>query len=778
MAKRILFAVCICIGVLYSQESLSKRERDNVLKAYPPSEKEKYTVRQHDTVIRKGGERISCTVIRFDNMRVSIRYEGLKIDIPKDEIENIILSQDLFQVYTNRLDALEKQDFDAKYSLAKEGLEQAEEDQRFKTWAVDIFQHCASVGNHVPSLIQMGNFLSEQGKYPVAALHYKKAVDVSKGAFPSVIAYAQNLRDQRLYFKAEEWYKKAVSKRPEDPKSLEGLAFCFLKQDRFKDAKKYYDRLFAAVPDYEDALAGYGLILGFRGEFFQALKYCSKALSREDPSPEAYKLKGMLDYSFGFYDSALKYFNKALAFGDPSDEQELRVFGSVVRTIQGSFKEGENLFKEYTTEEILSKPDVANAIGYYHLKKGMALERSGDRVQAVEEYMEAEKAFIKGAGNFDENYFGLYALGVTYLQMGKQSEGVRFLNKAYKARKDYLLPKITLAQYYIKRGDYASAFTEYKSILETVEEKYQIYSGLIKAADDDEIKKYAAVLRKRSARNLIASFIGAAKALILQSKMKEASALVERLRRIIPKRAISYDYLGYIAFVQGNEKEALRYFKTGKDIGSSYSRGKYAQLLLAKNQREYLDDFNREDSKDVRNNWLEQERGGVDIQISDNKLLFEGRVTKSWLLSICSKNYPSSTFVNVSVNMMLDNANTDFFSGICIMGQKSGQGIFLVRNAKGNICFSSSDLQNEGQPWKWFNVEKWPSTGITTLAVKQVDRTNRKFRLIVNDRVVKTLMSGSLIKEEYFKIGCLAQADRGSFIRVWYDDMRVITEKQ
>ena len=39
------------------------------------------------------------------------------------------------------------------------------------------------------------------------------------------------------------------------------------------------------------------------------------------------------------------------------------------------------------------------------------------------------------------------------------------------------------------------------------------------------------------------------------------------------------------------------------------------------------------------------------------------------------------------------------------------------------------------------------------------------------------LLSGSLIKEEYFKVGCFVQGKKGVPVKVIYDEFRVITEK-
>ena len=771
----ILFTVCAVL--LYSDEGISNRERENLLEAFPQTEADRLQIRKTDTVIRKDGEHIACTVLRFDEQRVSIRHEGLKIDIPRDQIERILLAQDILQVFDYRLKALGKEEFDKKYGLAVEALGRAEEDRRFIKWASRVLQHCAERGKHVPSIIKQGNILEEQGKYSVAALKYKRAVDLSEGEFVSILHYAGILRKQRFYFESEQWYRKALALKADDLESLEGLAFCLLKQDRFGQAKKYYDQLFAAEPSYGPALAGYGLLLGYRGKYFQSLAYCSKALSREDPSMEAYKLKGMLEYEFGFYDSAMKYFNRAQAFEDPFEMQELDTCISVIRTIQGSFSANDTLFSKYTTEEILSKPDVGNAIGFYHLKRGMRYEKEKNTAQSLKEYAQAEKAFIKGSGNFDKNYYGKYGLGITYLRLGKGREGAQFLNRAYQARKDFFLPVIALAQYYLRQKDYSSAVREYKRIREPLEEKYRTYSGLGKAADS-RLRTYADVYRKRTEKELISLYTGMLRSLIMLNRLQEASVCAVRFKDILPGSSAVFDFLGYLAFVSGRKEEAGRFFKTGKDMGSTYSKGKYSRMLIARNQREYLDDFNRTDSSDVRNNWLEKERAGVNISISGNRLLFDGTVSRAWSISTCSKSFPSSSFVSLNTDMLFEKGASAFFSGIFIMGQKSGKGIFLVSNDKGKICFSSSDLQNEHDGWKWFSIGDRPSGNIMSLGIRQIDRNNRKFKLTVNGRAVKTLLSGSLVKEEYFRIGCMTQADRGTRIRVGFDDLRVITEKR
>ena len=165
MGKRVLILVFIFTCVLCSQETLSTREREKVLEAYPLSEAEKYEVREHDTVVKKGGEKIKCSVIRFNEQRVSIRYEGLKIDVSRDEIEKVILVQDLFQVFNNRLASLGKEEFDKKYSLAVEAADHVEKDKRFKDWVSEVLNHCASEGRHVPSLLKLGDLLDARASF-------------------------------------------------------------------------------------------------------------------------------------------------------------------------------------------------------------------------------------------------------------------------------------------------------------------------------------------------------------------------------------------------------------------------------------------------------------------------------------------------------------------------------------------------------------------------------------------------------------------------------------
>jgi hypothetical protein len=294
---------------------------------------------------------------------------------------------------------------------------------------------------------------------------------------------------------------------------------------------------------------------------------------------------------------------------------------------------------------------------------------------------------------------------------------------------------------------------------------------------DPEQAKKVAVLKKETTENLISVFVGTIRSLIMRKRLSEAAKSAERLKELVPKCSIAYDYLGYIAYISGKEKDAKKYFKEGKDLGSAYSRGRYSELLLAQNQSEFLEDFNREDSKDLRNNWVEKEVGGIEINITDNKALFKGTVTEPWSISRFAKSYPASPFVNMSVNVKVEKEHKDVFAGIFVIGQKSEQGIFLVRSDKGKICFSSSDLQTEEEGWRWYPVGNWPLTEVTNICLKQIDKGSRKFELRVNDKKVKVLLSGSLIKEEYFKVGCFIQADKGKVVKVWFDDLRVITEK-
>ena len=109
-------------GAGYCQETLPETDRRMILKEYPQTNAEKLQVRTRDTVIRTNKETISCSMIGFRDKKVTFRYEGFKISLPLEEVKKVLLAQDLFAVFQNRLESIHIEKFKERYDLVNDSV--------------------------------------------------------------------------------------------------------------------------------------------------------------------------------------------------------------------------------------------------------------------------------------------------------------------------------------------------------------------------------------------------------------------------------------------------------------------------------------------------------------------------------------------------------------------------------------------------------------------------------------------------------------------------------
>ncbi len=780
MIKKALILLILPVLCILGQDELSSLDRMKILKMFPPTEEEDLQVREIDQVFTNDGDIFRCAVVGVETSGVMIRQEGLKIQIPMKDIKRVLLARSLYDVFNTRFNKIGKMDFASQHKLAVEAFEHIGEDQRFYDWCLEKLKTCAKTGGYVPSYIKVGDIFSAENNYAVAELYYGKAAELDDDNYEAFSKYAVNLKRQNKYYDAEKWFRKSIALNDSDAAILEGLAYSLLKLGKIRDAESYYLKSLEINPESGSAMAGYALILAYTDRFSKAREYLRNVFDKGIFTFEAYAALGMIEYRFGKYPEAQKAFTNALAVSETSDEPEVYAFLSVINTQAGRLTENEAIFENLQKEEILTQPEVANAYGYFLLKKGDGLHNSGEKEKARELYAKAGDVFLKGLSALEENFYGLYGIALSHLRRGNERDYIKYFNKAYDSNPDWLYSKLMLAYSLLENNSFSEALAEFnmmfKNNLDMLKADYSRTAGGEGSLTEEDREDLRAV-KKKARETLELLYLGKVRTQIQLGRFPEAHATAAEFAAIMPKSQRIYDYLGFLSFTLGKMDEAKDYFKTGKDLGSLYSRKKYAELLVAQNQIEYLDDFDRDDNTTLRNNWDEEETTGVEISIKDQKVQMKGTVSRDWDRTAFSKSYRASTFISMSVDVQFYEEYSGFYSGIFLAGRGSEKGIFLIRNNSGQICYASSDLQSDAGEWKWTPSGKWPEGESASLSIVQTDQQSRKFELRVNDVTVLEISAGSLVNEDYFKVGCFIQGEKGAEVLVSFNDFRVISQK-
>ena len=233
------------------------------------------------------------------------------------------------------------------------------------------------------------------------------------GVFERLSNYHQALAD----------YRRALENAPEDRDVRLALGTLFVRARQPDAAVEHFQYLLNRSPDDHEALLGLAACRIEQGESEDAVPLLEKVLANEPASTRGLFLRGKAALELGDARDAQRWLTQAVRQA-PDDPEALHQLILVLRT------EG----KDAEADQLAPRLEA--------LRQDLA--RLNELIRAV-------------AGNPDDARFR-YEAGVVALKLGRNDEGVRWLESALRARGDHRPIHAALAEHFRRQGDSRAEF--------------------------------------------------------------------------------------------------------------------------------------------------------------------------------------------------------------------------------------------------------------------------------------------------------------------------------
>jgi tetratricopeptide (TPR) repeat protein len=184
---------------------------------------------------------------------------------------------------------------------------------------------------------------------------------------------------------------------------------------------------------------------------------------------------------------------------------------------------------------------------------------------------------------------------------------------------------------------------------------------------------------------------------------------------------------GFLAYSQGRDEEAKAHFNAATALGDHrrYAANCLRRIREAEDRVTWSDNFEREDSPEVRNGWIEVQPMGVTIAISGNAVLIDGTPGGDNQMTRLVQN-DTSKFVSVTAKAKPGDPADSWFG--VFVGRRGGQDMVRFgREAGGQVA-----VQAPGKPWR--KLPRRVAPGPFSVGIELVDQKAGKVRLWLNGR--------------------------------------------
>jgi tetratricopeptide (TPR) repeat protein len=351
--------------------------------------------------------------------------------------------------------------------------------------------------------------------------------------------------------------------------------------ERYEFASEWYEKAAQENPSNARALVGMALASFGAGRTDEARQAIDRALEASPGAAEALTVKLALAIHGGDLKAAEDAYATLTQSGRPTEE--IAMYGAFAAALQGKI-----VAAKERAALAGSGPEAQLAIGFI-------AEVAGDPSTAISAYVSATEktAALPGAGALAG--LGSLARAHAFLARGDADLAEEALRDAAKRGYDFGETARLIARARRLRSDFKTAvrFARYAadSATPTADLLYELglsYLGA-EATAEAEAQFDAALLEDAQHAPSLCG-----KARILHSRGEYAQA----------------------------EELLLRAVRA--DRSSSYAGRALERFDEARNRRLWRDDFERPDSRDVRNRWVEEERFGVDAAIRGGRLVLSG----------------------------------------------------------------------------------------------------------------------------------------------------------
>lgn len=315
--------------------------------------------------------------------------------------------------------------------------------------------------------------------------------------------YAARIRLAEIYEKmgkeneAIEQYRIVTEKVPNAAPIMEGLARVYLKQGRYDESIRLFNNLVRKSPPSAAVYANLGLAYGGKKMWKEELDNYRKASAMKPNDPVILYNLAVSCENNNRDQEAMSAFEKVLVLKPGDMEAMLRLADLAFKN--GRYAQAIGLY-EKLVGKLPQKDKLYANLGYAY----------GELNQLEPSAKNYEKAIKAGAK--DEKV--TYNLAATYEKMGKEKAAIALYEKSA-ARKPSTEALNSLADYYIKTGQYDRAVKIYRQLLKLDGKNSGIYADLgyvygLRGDLDKAIENYKTSLRYNSEEDDVYTRLGGA----------------------------------------------------------------------------------------------------------------------------------------------------------------------------------------------------------------------------------------------------------------------------
>jgi serine/threonine-protein kinase len=260
-------------------------------------------------------------------------------------------------------------------------------------WIMLAAENCKKAlqvnGDIAESHICMGDVDNEQGRYPLAAGEFQKAVALDKTQINALRGLADASEKLGNLNAAEAAYRQAISLRPQYWAGYNWLAAFYYRQARYADAVQMFQRVVALAPQNFQAYYNLGGVLAVEGEYPEAIQALKRSIEVR-PTLEAYTNLGAVLFSLRRFSEAADMFQQGLKLDDYRDSLTWGNLGDALYWTPGRRPEAAAAYRKAISLsdaklQINSRDATATAFrATYHAMVGDKAEALSDVRQALQ----------------------------------------------------------------------------------------------------------------------------------------------------------------------------------------------------------------------------------------------------------------------------------------------------------------------------------------------------------------------------------------------------------
>lgn len=227
----------------------------------------------------------------------------------------------------------------------------------------------------------MGTWLSNQGQFEAAAIHYREAIRLHPADFMAYNNLGLDLARAGNLEEAAQNYAKALKLRSDYPMAHYNLGNVLAREGKLDEAISHFSQTLKSQPDFAPALFSRGTAYSRKGDTNAAFADLTETLRLQPEFTPAHLNLARLLSAKGKLDEAIEHYRKALDL-DPNSVDALANLGNAL-VAKSKFDDAIACYQAGL------RLDPGSPVIHYNL--GVALAREGRQSEAQEEFAQANR---------------------------------------------------------------------------------------------------------------------------------------------------------------------------------------------------------------------------------------------------------------------------------------------------------------------------------------------------------------------------------------------------